>query len=81
MESPKEKAAVITSWYNWKIRSYMLVVNLVFIGLALLISYYFGSKTTKLGEFMLAGVMVAFPTAQMFLIKTLPKVIEKTRRY
>lgn len=63
----------LSNWYNWKIRLFVVLTNLTVIGVFLLIANFFTGPQFRVPVFIIA-VILAYPVAQLIVVKNLPAV-------
>ena len=64
----------LSNWYNWKIRAFVLLVNVSVISIFCGIAYFFMYSSDRLGLALMGALIVAFPVSQIIIIKYVPRL-------
>lgn len=70
----------LNNWYNWKIRLFVISVNLGVIGLFLLLADTLISDSRLRIPGFIFSVLLSFPVAQFTVIKLLPGFVSRVNR-
>lgn len=64
----------LSNWYNWKIRGFVLLVNVSVISISCAVAYYLAHDTNRLGHALMGALIVAFPVSQIIIVKYVPRL-------